>query len=108
LVALGHHRSTAKPGSTTQIGLAGSAEPAGRTIDANTAAQTATWPGAQLVRVIGKVRPTAFFGVPRVREKIRAGIQALLGAEQDEGKRAAAQQATETGRRYVASRHGGG
>ena len=32
----------------------------------------------QLVRVIGKVRPTAFFGVPRVWEKVRAGIQALL------------------------------
>ena len=58
---------------------------------------------AQLVRVIGKVRPTAFFGVPRVWEKIRAGIQALLTAEQDEGKRAAVQQAMETGRRYVQS-----
>ena len=58
---------------------------------------------AQLVRVIGKVRPTAFFGVPRVWEKIRAGIQVLLTAEQDEGKRAAVQQAMETGRRYVQS-----
>ena len=57
----------------------------------------------QLVRVIGKVRPTAFFGVPRVWEKVRAGIQALLTAEQDEGKRAAVQQAMETGRRYVQS-----
>ena len=57
----------------------------------------------QLVRVIGKVRPTAFFGVPRVWEKIRAGIQALLTAEQDEGKRAAVAQAMETGRRYVQS-----
>ena len=57
----------------------------------------------QLVRVIGQVRPTAFFGVPRVWEKIRAGIQALLGAEQDEGKRAAVAQAMDTGRRYVHS-----
>ena len=57
----------------------------------------------QLVRVIGKVRPTAFFGVPRVWEKVRAGIQALLTAEQDEGKRAAVAQAMETGRRYVQS-----
>jgi long-chain acyl-CoA synthetase len=54
----------------------------------------------QLVRVIGKVRPTAFFGVPRVWEKVRAGIQALLTAEQDEGKRAAVAQAMETGCRY--------
>ena len=58
---------------------------------------------AQLVRVIGQVRPTAFFGVPRVWEKIRAGIQALLTAEQDERKRAAVAQAMETGRRYVQS-----
>jgi long-chain acyl-CoA synthetase len=62
---------------------------------------------AQLVRVIGQVRPTAFFGVPRVWEKIRAGIQGLLTAEQDQGKRAAVQQAMETGRRYVQScQHG--
>ena len=58
---------------------------------------------ALLVHVIGKVRPTAFFGVPRVWEKIRAGIQALLTAEQDEGNRAAVAQAMETGRRYVQS-----
>jgi long-chain acyl-CoA synthetase len=55
----------------------------------------------QLVRVIGQVRPTAFFGVPRVWEKIRAGIQALLTAEQDEAKRAAVARAMDTGRRYV-------
>ncbi len=61
----------------------------------------------QLVRVIGKVRPTAFFGVPRVWEKVRAGIQALLRAEQDEDKRAAVQQAMDIGRRYVEScQHG--
>jgi long-chain acyl-CoA synthetase len=58
---------------------------------------------AQLVRVIGQVRPTAFFGVPRVWEKIRAGIQALLAAEPDQGKRAAMARAMETGHRYVHS-----
>jgi long-chain acyl-CoA synthetase len=58
---------------------------------------------AGLVPVIGKVRPTAFFGVPRVWEKIMAGIQALLMAEQDEGKRAAVRQAMDIGRRYVES-----
>jgi long-chain acyl-CoA synthetase len=58
---------------------------------------------ARLVQVIGKVRPTAFFGVPRVWEKIRAGIQALLAVEQDEAKRAAVQQAMDIGRRYVES-----
>jgi long-subunit acyl-CoA synthetase (AMP-forming) len=57
----------------------------------------------QLVRVVGKVRPTAFFGVPRVWEKVRAGIESLFALEQDEGKRAAVAQAMETGRRYVES-----
>jgi long-chain acyl-CoA synthetase len=58
---------------------------------------------AQLVRVIGQVHPTVFFGVPRVWEKIRAGIQALLAAEPDQGKRAAMARAMEVGRRYVHS-----
>jgi long-chain acyl-CoA synthetase len=57
----------------------------------------------QLVSVIGKVRPTSFFGVPRVWEKVRAGIEALLAAEQDEGRRGAVQRAMDTGRRYVES-----
>ena len=61
----------------------------------------------RLVQAIGTVRPTAFFGVPRVWEKIRAGIQALLAAEQDEARRAAVQQAMDTGRRYVHSRQYG-
>jgi long-chain acyl-CoA synthetase len=58
---------------------------------------------AQLVRVIGKVHPTSFFGVPRVWEKIMAGIQALLTAEPDEARKAAVQQAMDIGRRYVES-----
>ena len=56
---------------------------------------------AQLVRVVGKVRPNGFFGVPRVWEKIRAGIEALFTLEQDAGKRAAAAKAMDAGRRYV-------
>ena len=57
----------------------------------------------QLLRVVGKVRPTSFFGVPRVWEKVRAGIESLFALEQDEGKRAAVAQAMDTGRRYVRS-----
>jgi long-subunit acyl-CoA synthetase (AMP-forming) len=57
----------------------------------------------QLVAAVGGVRPTAFFGVPRVWEKIQAGIQALLAAEPDEAKRAAVAEAMATGRRYVQS-----
>jgi long-chain acyl-CoA synthetase len=56
---------------------------------------------AQLIRVVGKVRPNGFFGVPRVWEKIRAGIEALFTLEQDEGKRAEVAKAMDTGRRYV-------
>ena len=56
---------------------------------------------AQLVQVVGKVRPNGFFGVPRVWEKIRAGIETLLTLEQDEGKRAVVAGAMDTGRRYV-------
>ena len=62
---------------------------------------------ARLIPVIGQVRPTAFFGVPRVWEKIRAGIQAHLGTVQDEARRAAVARAMETGRRYVQSRQYG-
>jgi long-chain acyl-CoA synthetase len=56
-----------------------------------------------LVKVVGAVKPTAFFGVPRVWEKIQAGIQALLTLEQDEAKKAAVAAAMETGREYVLS-----
>ena len=61
----------------------------------------------ELVRLLGLVRPTSFFGVPRVWEKVRAGIQALLTMEQDEGKREAVARAMDTGRRYVQSRQFG-
>ncbi len=57
----------------------------------------------ELVGCIGEVKPTAFFGVPRVWEKVQAGIQALLAIEQDEGKRAAVAAAMATGLRYVRS-----
>jgi long-chain acyl-CoA synthetase len=58
---------------------------------------------AKLIQAVGTVRPTAFFGVPRVWEKMQAGIQALLAAEQDTGRRTATAQAMDIGRRYVRS-----
>jgi long-chain acyl-CoA synthetase len=58
---------------------------------------------ADLVATLGAVKPTAFFGVPRVWEKIQAGIQALLAAEQDPAKRAVVDEAMATGRKYVKS-----
>ncbi|MFA1547241.1 long-chain fatty acid--CoA ligase [Actinomadura chokoriensis] len=62
---------------------------------------------AQLTTVLGEVRPHSFFGVPRVWEKIMAGIQAVLSAEQDEAKKQAVQGALDAGRAYVtAQEHG--
>jgi long-subunit acyl-CoA synthetase (AMP-forming) len=58
---------------------------------------------ANLVRVVGSVKPTSFFGVPRVWEKIRAGIEALLAAEPDPARQAAVREAMRTGRAYVES-----
>jgi long-chain acyl-CoA synthetase len=60
-----------------------------------------------LVPTLGQVQPTAFFGVPRVWEKVQAGLSALLSAEADPGKRAAIEQAMDAGRRYVESRQFG-
>ena len=56
-----------------------------------------------LIATLGAVKPTAFFGVPRVWEKIQAGIQALLAAEQDPAKQAVVDEAMATGRIYVKS-----
>ena len=61
----------------------------------------------ELVRMLGTVKPTSFFGVPRVWEKVRAGIQALLTAEQDDSRREAVARAMDAGRRYVESRQFG-
>ncbi|HEY1671878.1 MAG TPA: AMP-dependent synthetase/ligase, partial [Streptosporangiaceae bacterium] len=58
---------------------------------------------AALVPAITAVRPTAFFGVPRVWEKIQAGIGARLAAEADAGRKAAVAAAMDTGLRYVQS-----
>ncbi|MFI0479943.1 AMP-dependent synthetase/ligase [Actinomadura sp. 9N215] len=63
---------------------------------------------AQLAGVLGEVRPHSFFGVPRVWEKIMAGIQALLSAEPDEARRRAVHAALDAGRAYVASQEHGG
>ncbi len=57
----------------------------------------------ELVGTVAEVKPTAFFGVPRVWEKIQAGLQALLAAEADEGRRAATAAAMDAGLRYVRS-----
>ncbi len=57
----------------------------------------------QLIATMGAVKPTAFFGVPRIFEKVMAGIQALLAGEQDETRKAAVAAAMATGLAYVRS-----
>jgi long-chain acyl-CoA synthetase len=61
----------------------------------------------QLVATVSAVRPTAFFGVPRVWEKIQAGIRGLMAMEQDPAKQAAVAAAMGTGLRYIQSRQYG-
>jgi long-chain acyl-CoA synthetase len=56
-----------------------------------------------LVGALGEVRPTRFFGVPRVWEKIKTGISAKLAAEPDEARRAAIEAAMAVGLEYVES-----
>jgi long-chain acyl-CoA synthetase len=56
---------------------------------------------SQLIATVGEVQPTAFFGVPRVWEKIQAGIRTLMSLEQDPVKRDAVAAAMATGLEYV-------
>jgi long-subunit acyl-CoA synthetase (AMP-forming) len=54
------------------------------------------------------VRPTAWGGVPRIWEKLKAALETAMAAEQDAEKREAAEWAMEIGRRWVAAYMEGG
>ncbi|MCK9929593.1 long-chain fatty acid--CoA ligase [Frankia sp. Mgl5] len=56
-----------------------------------------------LAATLVEVRPTRFFGVPRVWEKIRTGVAAKLAAEPDEAKRSAVRYALAVGLAYIES-----
>jgi long-chain acyl-CoA synthetase len=60
---------------------------------------------ARLGQVLTEVRPRLFLGVPRVWEKIMAGIQAAAGA--DPGNKASFDAALETGRRVARAKLAG-
>ena len=62
---------------------------------------------AKLVGALGEVRPTRFFGVPRVWEKIQTGIGGLLAMETDEAKKKAVADAMAVGLEYVESQQTG-
>ena len=57
----------------------------------------------QLIATMTEIKPTAFFGVPRIFEKVMAGVQALLAGEQDEARKAAVAASMATGLEYVRS-----
>jgi long-chain acyl-CoA synthetase len=55
----------------------------------------------QVGRVLPEVRPTVFAAVPRIWQKLKAGVEAALAAESDDARRQAMAWALETGRRVV-------
>jgi long-chain acyl-CoA synthetase len=63
---------------------------------------------ALLLGALGEVRPTRFFGVPRVWEKIKTGVSAKLAAETDPEKKAQVEQALAVGLEYVEAQQYGG
>ena len=58
----------------------------------------------QVVAYLPEVRPTWFFAVPRIWEKLKAAIEAGIEAEQDAAKKQATQWALDVGLRKVARR----
>ncbi|GAA1133253.1 long-chain fatty acid--CoA ligase [Nocardioides aquiterrae] len=63
---------------------------------------------AELLAALGEVRPTAFFGVPRVWEKIKTGISAKLAADPDPANREMVEKAMAAGLAWVQAQEVGG
>ena len=62
----------------------------------------------QMVAYSIEVKPTAWGGVPRIWEKLKAALETAMAAEQDAEKRERAESAMEIGRRWVAAYMEGG
>ena len=62
---------------------------------------------AQLFQVAAEVRPTALVGVPRIWEKLHAGLTAAIAADPDVGRRQAIERGIEARRQVVRHRHRG-
>ena len=63
---------------------------------------------AQLLATLGEVHPTAFFGVPRVWEKIKTGLSAKLAADPDPANQKLVQDAMAAGLAWVEAQEVGG
>src|SRR5215212_1194405 len=61
----------------------------------------------QVVAYLPEVRPTWFFAVPRIWEKLKAAIEAGIEAEQDEAKKQATQWALDVGLRRARAEQAG-
>jgi long-subunit acyl-CoA synthetase (AMP-forming) len=61
----------------------------------------------QVVAYLAEVRPTAFFAVPRIWEKMKAAMEVGFGAEADESRRKAVEWALDVGRRMVRAEQDG-
>jgi long-chain acyl-CoA synthetase len=61
----------------------------------------------EVVAYLPEVRPTWFFAVPRIYEKLKAALEAAFAAEQDEAKRQATQWALDVGLRKVRAEQAG-
>jgi long-chain acyl-CoA synthetase len=61
----------------------------------------------QVVSYLPEVRPTFFFAVPRIWEKVKAALEAGIAAEPDEAKRAAIGNALAAGLRKVRAEQAG-
>jgi long-chain acyl-CoA synthetase len=55
----------------------------------------------QVVGYLPEVRPTWFFAVPRIWEKLKAGLEATMAAEEDEQKKQATKWALDVGMKRV-------
>jgi long-chain acyl-CoA synthetase len=61
----------------------------------------------EIIAYLPEVHPTWFFAVPRIWEKLKAGLETKLAAEEDEQRRQAAQRALQVGLEKVRAEQAG-
>ena len=61
----------------------------------------------EVIAYLPEVRPSWFFAVPRIWEKLKAGLEAMVASEPDERRKAALQWALDVGHRKVRAEQAG-